>query len=130
MAFQEFTEINKKRSHFVSISSHQAINFGGDWLEQNNLADKKFVKLFFNFEQETGKYQIGFRFVDENSEGTAFKLIINKGTESKAIVARSFFLKYLNDLNIDEFEKRYKPQKIEDQNFGSLWIITLKKKQV
>lgn len=126
MSFQEFTEMNKKQSYFVSITTHNAINFGGDFLEKNNLSDMAYVKLFFD--NSNGDKIIGFKFLDSKIEGTAFKLISNTGTRSKSIVARSFWLKFLSNVNVTDLEKRYLPRQIEDGVYGSLWTITLKSK--
>lgn len=126
MSFEKFSKFGRRNSSFITITASQSFGFGADFLEKNNLLNKKFVELFFD--KEDG-LRIAFKFKDEReADSPAFKLIENKGTNSKNLVARSFFTTYLQNVNLDEYESKYKPEVVQDLSYGTLFSIKLKKK--
>lgn len=124
MSFIRFSQFGRKNSSFISITASQSFGFGGDFLQENNLLDKLYVELFYD--QDVQK--IAFRFADAKTDKGAFKLITTKGTNSKSVVARSFFTTFLKGLKMEEYENKYQPEKINHADFGALYAITLKKK--
>ncbi|RJR31396.1 hypothetical protein C4569_02115 [Candidatus Parcubacteria bacterium] len=125
MTFKKFTQFGRRNSSFISITSSHSFGFGGDFLQISDLADYNYVELFFDNSDDGIK--IAFKFV-RNQGDSAFKLIENKGTNSRSIVARSFFTTFLKDVNIDEFKNKYVPEMVNDDEFGKLFVIKLIKK--
>lgn len=126
MSFQKFSHFGKRNSSFISITSSQSFGFGGDFLEKNGLLDKKYILLFFDSEEN----KIGFKFKSQREENDgSFKIIENKGTNSRSVVCRSFFTTFLDNINLDEYQSKYSPEMINDSDYGTLFAIKLKKKQ-
>lgn len=128
MAFTKFTQLGKKESSFISVTDSKSFGFGGDFLSQYGLKDKKFVELFFDVVGDEKK--IAFKFVDEKNDNNAFKLIVSKVSNSKSVVARSFFttLYRNNGVNLNEYVNRYKPNMEHNSELGTLYIVKLKKR--
>jgi len=123
MGFEKFSQFGRKDSSFISITTSKSFGFGGDFLRSNNLTQKKSVELFFDKDE----MKIGFKFYDDKQDG-AFTLSDSHATESKSVVARSFFTSYSQYIKIEDFKNRYIPKKISDDEFGELFTITLEKK--
>jgi len=124
MSFIKFKDVGRKSSSFVSITNSQSFGFGADFLQQHNLLDKNYIELFYDSEEQ----KIAFYFKDTPEKGSTFKLIGQEGG-SRSIVARSFFTKFLRDFKPEQYESRYKPEKVEDVSHGTLYVIQLKQKQ-
>lgn len=127
MAFEKFSQYGRRNSSFISITTSNSFGFGGDFLKKNQLTKKDYVELFFDKEA----LKIGFKFKQNKEPGDdAFKLIGNKGSDSKNVVARSFFTTKLEGLDLNSFIHKYKPETEDDGEFGRLYVIQLKKKDI
>lgn len=122
--FEKFTKKSSRSSIFVSLTSSKSFGFGGDFLKENQLEDKTYVELFF----DASKSKIAFKFTEGSKDENAFKLIATQLTNSKSIVARSYFATYLKDFDLKEYQLHYQPEKIHDPEYGTLFVIKLKKK--
>lgn len=124
MSFSKFTDVRAKRSLFISITKSQSFGFGGDFLQKYRLQSYNYVSLFY----DSVTKRIGFQFSNEKESDSSYKLVSNPTTDSKGIVARAFYNKNLEEINIKDYQTRYIPEEVHDPEFGRLYVIRLKRK--
>jgi len=126
MAFIKFSNVGKKQSLYISFTPSKSFGIGGDFLKDNNLLDCNYATLFW----DKDALQIGFKFTKEKdkNEKSSFTMATNKNTDSRTIIARSFFREYLKGFNMNDYKSKYEPEEINDEKFGKMFIVQLIRK--
>lgn len=120
--FKKFTRTGARFGNYtISLNASYSFGFNSGFYNKENISQYKKVVLFYDPESEA----VAFHFTnDENSDG-AFTVVHHKGTG--AVSARSFILK--NGLNEKKYYGKKGVKKIQDQQFGELYVVDLIKKE-
>ncbi len=115
-----FTNTGSRLGNYsISLSSANSFGFLSGFYTKENVKKYKKVILFFDNEKKA----VGFKFTnDPNVEG-AFTIIHGGKRTTGSVTARSFI--FSNDLNEKKYFGKKTPKKIQDSEFGEVFIIDL-----
>jgi len=122
--FKKFTKVGSKLGNYSISVNGKSFSFGfnSGFYSKEKIKNYKKVILFF----DESKKAVAFHFTnDENAKG-AFTIIHSNNRTTGSTTAKSFFI----DNKIAGEEKYFgqkTPKKIQDNNFGLLFVIELDK---
>lgn len=121
MAFEEFTKIKGKFTPKLTINARGGFGLSSGMHHRYAIDRYNGVKLYFDKEE----LKIGIKLMEELGEGV-LKLKKRPDEKGAYFSARSFIEAY----NIMNYVGGYIPKQIEDPQFGTLFVIDLKAREV
>lgn len=118
--FKKFTRTGARLGNYsISLTGSHSFGFNSGFYNKEGISKYKKVILFY----DKSRKAVGFQFTkDDNAEG-AFTIIHGNKRTTGSITARSFVMD--KDLNKKEYFGRKIPTKVEDEDFGELFVIEL-----
>ena len=119
--FKKFTKVGSKLSNYSISFNGKSYSFGfnSGFYANEGIKNYKKVILFY----DTDKKAIAFHFTNNEQADGVFTVIHSKEKTNGSVTAKSFVVD--NKLKKEEYFGQKIPQKIQDENFGQLFIIHL-----
>ncbi len=116
--FIEFTKLGSKIGNYTVSIHKSGFSFNSGFYNRENI--KQYKKVAFLY--DPNKKAIALRFINEDNVKGAFSITHHKGATG-SVTARSFMAEH--KLENEEFYRKYEPKKIEDNKFGTLFVLEL-----
>lgn len=127
--FIRFKEVGSKLGNYIiSINRHGAFGLNSGFYRAEEIANFSYAMMFYAKEERF----IAISFTNNKEEKGVFKITHAKSKTSGSIVARSFLMTVFSG-NKEELVKHaggYTPKTYKDDNFGKLFYIDLKEKEL
>lgn len=119
--FKRFENLYQKLENRITITKSESIGFPTKFFKDNNIAQYKWVILFYDEQQKA----IGIQFTSDENEKNRFTIIKNTGYGG-GVIARSFFRS--NNIDTQKYHGRYEWEKVKEEGIGELFVIKLVEK--
>jgi hypothetical protein len=123
MAFEEFNAKGGKFKPQIIINKYGGFTLSSGMHHRYGLDKYLGVKLYFDSENK----KVGVKLL-EKEDGGMFRLKKSDNEKGAFFSARSFFGAY--NLEPKKVFGRYDPEEAEVSNFGKMFVITLKEKEI
>lgn len=119
-SFEKYIGVGAKggETSITFSGKYSQFSFNSGFYTSANIKNFKSVILFF----DNNKKAVAFKFLSDAQSG-AFTIAHSKSGNAGYITAKSFCVK--NNLVDEQYTGRKKPIKIQDEEFGELWVINL-----
>ncbi len=121
--FKKFEGRNKRHEDRITITKSGGIGFPTRFYQDNNLANFKYVILYW----DEGNKAIGIQFNNDESEKNKFSILKSGAGYGGNIIARSFFKD--NRIENNKYYGKYEWVKQTIDGIGEVYTVVLKERQ-